>query len=302
MKPTKLKRRGRLRTFATELSDLIDGAHFSDIQLLERPFISEEDTGGYCAEIGTVGGTAVRLEIWLDRFTGERNDRLYAGFASRRRKPIDKLVSTAPPQWVPKRLIDMEEMTTRTHLRLRVKLPVDQYNKPLVEHHFEGNSFFGFYDPSDTTDADSASYFQTLASSFFFDVIRAHRDKTATAPLSSDVWILPDDYVGMDRYQVRVHALHERDPRAVKICKVRDNFTCQVCGLRFDHLYGQLGIDFAEAHHVKPLAGLRRNVRTSVKDLVTVCANCHRILHRMTGERGDVKKLKGIVKRHQRAL
>lgn len=54
---------------------------------------------------------------------------------------------------------------------------------------------------------------------------------------------------------------------------------CSVCGFDFEAMFGELGKGFIEAHHVEPLgetgAGIRR-----AEDLVAVCSNCHRMLHR----------------------
>lgn len=33
--------------------------------------------------------------------------------------------------------------------------------------------------------------------------------------------------------------------------------------------------------------------------LATVCSNCHRMLHRMDGKRGDVEKLASIIRKHK---
>jgi putative restriction endonuclease len=73
-----------------------------------------------------------------------------------------------------------------------------------------------------------------------------------------------------------------------------------VCSFRFTAVYGKLGNDFAEAHHITPLGKLRDGVKTRVEDLATVCANCHRMLHRMEGRRSDMGRLKAIVRRHLR--
>jgi hypothetical protein len=49
--------------------------------------------------------------------------------------------------------------------------------------------------------------------------------------------------------------------------------------------------------HRVPLGQLRDQVKTRVEDLITVCANCHRMLHRMAGTRDDASKLKRTVRR-----
>ena len=55
---------------------------------------------------------------------------------------------------------------------------------------------------------------------------------------------------------------------------------CDVCGFDFAVAYGELGKGFIEAHHVKSLADMQPGDKTNLEDLVAVCSNCHRMLHR----------------------
>ena len=73
-----------------------------------------------------------------------------------------------------------------------------------------------------------------------------------------------------------------------------------MCGLRFEDAYGTIGEGFAEAHHRIPLHRLSGKVKTRMEDLATICANCHRMLHKMEGKRNDVEKLKAIVRKRKK--
>jgi 5-methylcytosine-specific restriction endonuclease McrA len=97
-----------------------------------------------------------------------------------------------------------------------------------------------------------------------------------------------------NRAAVRRHLVRERSALLAEGAKRRDGFTCQVCRISFVELYGNLGRGFAEAHHIVPLASQRAGAATRLKDLVTVCANCHRMLHRMRGHAGDVGRLRKL--------
>lgn len=86
------------------------------------------------------------------------------------------------------------------------------------------------------------------------------------------------------RLMYRMHCVRERNGRLKRarmaFVRRRDGVLgCEVCGFDFAVTYGSRGSGFIEAHHVLPLhaAGTRRN---SVEDLVLVCANCHRMIHR----------------------
>ncbi len=98
-----------------------------------------------------------------------------------------------------------------------------------------------------------------------------------------------------NRKVVTSHLRRERSRLLATECKIRDKYTCQVCGFRFGNIYGKLGDGFAEAHHKVPLSKLKEGVTTRLEDLITVCANCHRMLHRMEGKQDDFKKLKKLV-------
>ena len=97
------------------------------------------------------------------------------------------------------------------------------------------------------------------------------------------------------RRKVALHVTIERSSQAAALRKRMDGYRCQVCGLKFDEMYGVLGTGVAEAHHVVPLAKLKRAQKPNVADLCTVCANCHRMLHRMRGEGGDLDSLRQII-------
>ncbi|MEU3343548.1 HNH endonuclease [Streptomyces sp. NPDC006700] len=86
------------------------------------------------------------------------------------------------------------------------------------------------------------------------------------------------------RLLVRRALLRERDPklRTLKIKQVRRSqrsLSCEVCGFDFLRVYGSLGQDYIEVHHVTPLhvSGSRE---TRLDDLACLCANCHRMCHR----------------------
>lgn len=79
--------------------------------------------------------------------------------------------------------------------------------------------------------------------------------------------------------QITVNA-YERDPKARAACLKRHGYSCQVCGIRFEDTYGDIGKGFIHVHHKKPLAG--RKAGYTVKptiDLAPVCPNCHAMLH-----------------------
>lgn len=71
---------------------------------------------------------------------------------------------------------------------------------------------------------------------------------------------------------------------------------CKVpgCGFDFKKRFGNLGFAYAEAHHKTPVArSAAKGRKTRLGDLATVCANCHRMIHRG----GVSRPLKALIKK-----
>lgn len=92
---------------------------------------------------------------------------------------------------------------------------------------------------------------------------------------------------------------YERDHRARAACVKRHGYSCQVCGMRFQDLYGEIGKGFIHVHHKKPLAGRQHGYRVRPTiDLTPVCPNCHAMLHTSSPPLG-IEELKSIVARQR---
>lgn len=78
---------------------------------------------------------------------------------------------------------------------------------------------------------------------------------------------------------------YERDPGARAAAISIHGTTCQVCGFNFESFYGSRGIGYAEVHHVIPLSvtGVERETDPE-KDLIVLCSNCHRMIHRVRSD------------------
>lgn len=71
---------------------------------------------------------------------------------------------------------------------------------------------------------------------------------------------------------------------------------CAACDFNFEEVYGELGKDFIEIHHIKPLSTLEGAIEIDAEnDLVPVCPNCHRMLHRNRDKVLSVEELKEII-------
>jgi predicted HNH restriction endonuclease len=96
------------------------------------------------------------------------------------------------------------------------------------------------------------------------------------------------------RKLLRLHVKRERSLKLVKAFKKRlSSFHCSICGFDFEKVYGKIGSNFIEAHHTKPISEMTEAEEVSINDLIAVCSNCHRMLHRSIPalKAGDIRGL-----------
>lgn len=83
----------------------------------------------------------------------------------------------------------------------------------------------------------------------------------------------------------RYHLSRERNSSLTKkkkelALKLHGKLECELCSFDFYKTYGDIGYGFIECHHRTPLYELTESTVTKLDDLMLVCANCHRMLHR----------------------
>lgn len=74
---------------------------------------------------------------------------------------------------------------------------------------------------------------------------------------------------------------------------------CMACDFDFGQKYGAWGEGFIEVHHLIPLSENKDYVRDTdpVKDLIVLCSNCHRMVHR---KKNVVLSLDELIKKIQK--
>lgn len=94
---------------------------------------------------------------------------------------------------------------------------------------------------------------------------------------------VPDESVSFSegsQYYLR-HVNRERSAalvRAVKEkAKAAGQYFCCVCKADFQKIYG---VDYIECHHTIPVSTLKPGDTTKIEDVVLLCANCHRAVHK----------------------
>lgn len=93
------------------------------------------------------------------------------------------------------------------------------------------------------------------------------------------------------RVRVRLSNVAERDP-SLRAAAIRvHGARCVACGFSFGDTYGEWGADFIEVHHLQPIADGER-ATDPANDLLPLCANCHRMVHRRRGITLTIEELR----------
>jgi 5-methylcytosine-specific restriction protein A len=99
---------------------------------------------------------------------------------------------------------------------------------------------------------------------------------------------------GEERDLLKRHLASEHSGQLLQEFRERlDRPVCCVCKFDFERMYGPIGRHFIEAHYTKPPNEITEE-QASADELVPVCSNCHRMLHRYS-PMFDWTELKQIV-------
>ena len=77
---------------------------------------------------------------------------------------------------------------------------------------------------------------------------------------------------------------------------------CKVCDFDFEEFYGEHGKGYIEIHHQKPVFqfdgdDMKQTIEDALKNLVPLCANCHRIVHRNKDNVLSLEELRKLLKK-----
>ena len=107
------------------------------------------------------------------------------------------------------------------------------------------------------------------------------------------VFVVRSDCCGVKKYYGK---RYERDPKNRKKAIELHGTTCAVCGFDFEKVYGERGKGFIEVHHTEPLGSLsEEKIINPQTDLVPVCSNCHRIIHRRKDHVLSISEVKKLL-------
>ncbi len=72
---------------------------------------------------------------------------------------------------------------------------------------------------------------------------------------------------------------------AIEHFKYNGDILCKACKFSFNKFYGEIGEGYIEIHHIKPVFKyendeLDKTIEAALSNVVPVCSNCHRMIHR----------------------
>lgn len=118
-------------------------------------------------------------------------------------------------------------------------------------------------------------YIGFLESSFYprpKDSFKSDKSTAKQLPKEAELTEGAKKHVELERSQ--------RNPELRQLCLAKYGFVCQVCGFNFEKAYGDIGKNFIEVHHLKPISSFEgKHGVDPLKDLVPLCSNCHSMIH-----------------------
>jgi 5-methylcytosine-specific restriction enzyme A len=102
-------------------------------------------------------------------------------------------------------------------------------------------------------------------------------------PIEMATFRHPDEVLGYPEGAVSKVLVnrYERDPRNRREAIAIHGKSCLACNFNFQEKYGELGDEYIVVHHTVPVSQMGNDyVVDPAKDLVTLCANCHAMVHR----------------------
>ncbi len=116
------------------------------------------------------------------------------------------------------------------------------------------------------------------------DFSKSIKDKRPLAYIDEDT-LVKEGYKKQISANVYERSKKLRDAAFEQYVGANGHISCKICGFDFKLFYGNIGESFIELHHTKPVymyedEDLNKKISDAVQNLIPVCSNCHRMIHR----------------------
>lgn len=198
----------------------------------------------------------------------------------------------------PKEILLLQAKDFRAQLGTNEEFPLESIDlapssKSNLSAYYECGHVVGKYYDARALPADSQLVYDIERMLALYDYV-AEKSERLSLLIQAPEEDEPQDLSEIERIRFRKHKIRERNQGLVRKVKRLKGCVCEVCGFHFEHSYGAIGKDYIEAHHLQPLSELdSQEVRLDpVKDFAVLCANCHRMIHRLekTDDLGSLRQ------------
>jgi Predicted restriction endonuclease len=220
-------------------------------------------------------GATCKNDNWSWSFIDERNKRIIFGAWEDLRTADGKKVLILSKDW-------------QVNAKGRKKLGFSQSLEHIEKVLYEGYNLFTFSQTrrAKTTEGGAAKikHFEREIVPKYLTKIDGDWYATDEDQYSYTPDVEREYYEGEKRE--RLSSYYERDPKARKACLDEYGYICRACDFNFEKIYGELGKNYIQVHHIKPLHKIGKRYKIDpINDLVPLCANCHVMIHIGTIER-----------------
>ncbi|MCM1987509.1 HNH endonuclease [Methanococcoides seepicolus] len=73
----------------------------------------------------------------------------------------------------------------------------------------------------------------------------------------------------------------KRNRKLIEQKKTDSDYRCEVCGMNYEEVYGEIGKNYIIAHHIEPIGNRDGSSPTTIDDIALVCSNCHNMIHKI---------------------
>lgn len=97
------------------------------------------------------------------------------------------------------------------------------------------------------------------------------------------------------RHVTKEATVIKRNQSARKKCIEHFGCKCAACGIKMSDIYGEIGENFIEVHHLNPIHLFDdQHVVDYKEDLIPLCPNCHAMIHKLE-DPGDITTLRYFI-------
>lgn len=242
---------------------------------------------GYYTKLFRIKNIRGCILIWLDNYANHERPRISISYEN---KDLKSLIAIA------KRLQNFDKILTLDETKIKPSKKGDWIlQKPLANKHMDKFLIESYGTENYLTAILSDRLTKTISSKELISNITEYISLITRLIISIDLKKTANTKVSENNKKLSIHIKRERKMKFKDDAKFRDNYTCKICDFNVDRKYGKTAFAALEVHHIRPLSHATDVVETKLKDLITLCSNCHSMLHKLGGSKQQIARLKKIM-------